>query len=57
MRFKDAQGALTNAHLVALIDAWPPAIIQKLKLPSSLRHCDLELGFCAAINQLGRTTK
>lgn len=34
MRFKDSQSPLTNAHLIALIDAWPPAIIQKLKGPA-----------------------
>lgn len=34
MRFKDVQGELSNAHLVALIDAWPPATTIKLKGPA-----------------------
>ncbi|MED5439741.1 MAG: thioesterase family protein [Pseudomonadota bacterium] len=31
MRFNDCTGPLTEAHLVALIDSWPPATLQKLK--------------------------
>jgi acyl-CoA thioesterase len=31
VRFKEAVNQLTEAHLVALIDAWPPTILQKLK--------------------------
>ena len=31
MRFKGVEGLLSNAHLVALIDAWPPATCIKLK--------------------------
>ena len=31
MRFNDCSGPLTEAHLVALIDSWPPATLQKLK--------------------------
>lgn len=33
MRFNagDEQQAMTNAHLLALIDAWPPTLLQKLK--------------------------
>lgn len=34
MRFKDMQGELSNAHLVALIDAWPPATTIKLRGPA-----------------------
>lgn len=31
VRFKDADGPLTESHLIALIDAWPPTVLQKLK--------------------------
>lgn len=34
MRFKQEAGLLTTAHLIALIDAWPPTVIQKLKTPA-----------------------
>ena len=31
VRFKDEGSAFTEEHLIALIDAWPPTVIQKLK--------------------------
>lgn len=31
MRFSDCQNDLSEVHLVALIDAWPPTTLQKLK--------------------------
>lgn len=31
IRFKHVSGAATTAHLLALIDAWPPAILSQLK--------------------------
>ena len=31
MRFNEGQGQLTNPHLVALIDSWPPTVMQKIK--------------------------
>lgn len=31
MRFNDCQADLSEVHLVALIDAWPPTTLQKLK--------------------------
>ncbi len=34
MRLRDAPEALTDAHLVALIDAWPPAILPYLNRPA-----------------------
>jgi len=34
MRFREAPETLTDAHLVALIDAWPPAILPYLKRPA-----------------------
>ncbi|MEW6998526.1 acyl-CoA thioesterase [Colwelliaceae bacterium BS250] len=34
MRFKQAPEKITDAHLIALIDAWPPAVLQMLKWPA-----------------------
>lgn len=34
MRFKKASEQITNAHLIALIDAWPPTLLQQLRLPA-----------------------
>ena len=34
MRFREAPEVLTDAHLVALIDAWPPAILPYLNRPA-----------------------
>ncbi|GAC35416.1 acyl-CoA thioesterase [Paraglaciecola polaris] len=34
MRFTDPPKALTDAHLIALIDGWPPATLQMLKWPA-----------------------
>ena len=34
MRLREAPETLTNAHLVALIDAWPPAILPYLNRPA-----------------------
>ena len=31
VRFKEGGNTLTDSHLVALIDAWPPTVLQKLK--------------------------
>ena len=31
MRFNEGSGTMTDAHLLALIDAWPPTLLQKLK--------------------------
>ncbi len=34
MRFRQPPEAITDAHLIALIDAWPPAILTHLKAPA-----------------------
>lgn len=31
MRLNEGEGHLTNPHLIALIDSWPPTVIQKIK--------------------------
>jgi len=34
MRFNEGEGQLSEAHLIALIDAWPPTLLQKLRSPA-----------------------
>jgi acyl-CoA thioesterase len=34
MRFREPPEAITDAHLIALIDGWPPAILTHLKAPA-----------------------
>ncbi len=34
MRFKQPPSALTDAHLISLIDAWPPTVLQMMKKPA-----------------------
>lgn len=34
IRFKESGDNFSEAHLVALIDAWPPTVLQKLKSPA-----------------------
>ncbi len=35
MRFKESGEQFSEAHLIALIDAWPPTVLQKLKKPAA----------------------
>lgn len=34
MQFREAPEAITDAHIVALVDAWPPAVLPHLKSPA-----------------------
>lgn len=34
MRFREAPETMTDAHIVALVDAWPPAVLPYLKKPA-----------------------
>lgn len=34
MRFKEAPAEWTESHLIALIDTWPPTLLQQLKTPA-----------------------
>jgi acyl-CoA thioesterase len=34
MRFTDAPEKITDAHIISLIDVWPPTILQQLKWPA-----------------------
>lgn len=45
MRFKQAPGELTDAHLVALIDVWPPTVLQTLRWPAPASTMSWNLEF------------
>ncbi|WP_371188618.1 acyl-CoA thioesterase [Thalassotalea maritima] len=34
MRFSEAPQSITDAHIITLIDSWPPAVLQMLKWPA-----------------------
>lgn len=34
MKLREAGGQMTNAHLLGLLDAWPPVVLQNLKRPA-----------------------
>lgn len=45
MRFKEAPKAITNAHIMCLIDTWPPTIAQQLNDPAPLSSMSWYLEF------------
>ncbi|MDF2177703.1 thioesterase family protein [Aliiglaciecola sp. CAU 1673] len=45
MRFKEAPEQVTDAHLIALIDAWPPTILQMLRWPAPASTMSWNLEF------------
>lgn len=45
MRFKKGPDEMTDAHLVSIIDAWPPAILQMLKWPAPASTVSWHLEF------------
>lgn len=45
MRFKQAPTAFTDAHLVSIIDAWPPTLLQMLKWPAPASTVSWNLEF------------
>jgi acyl-CoA thioesterase II len=45
MRFKKPPAQITDAHIVALIDAWPPTLIQQLRLPAPASTVSWNLEF------------
>ncbi len=45
MRFSDAPQAITDAHLIALADAWPPAPLQMLRWPAPASSISWNLEF------------
>jgi len=52
MRFNDGERALSNAHLVALIDAWPPTLLQKLKSPAPCASVTWSIEMVTPLSQL-----
>lgn len=68
MRFVDTPNQLTDAHIITLIDAWPPTVLQLMKQPAPAStmswniefthpHPEFEpsdwLGYCARTRQAG----
>jgi len=45
MRFKQPPKQISDAHLICLIDAWPPAVIQMMKRPSPASTMSWNLEF------------
>ncbi|MBW8190119.1 thioesterase family protein [Neiella marina] len=45
MRFKQPPANISDAHLIALIDAWPPTILQMLKWPAPASTMSWNLEF------------
>ena len=45
MRFKEHNSAISDAHLVALIDVWPPTVLQMFKKPSMASSMNWNLEF------------
>lgn len=45
MRFSEAPAEVTDAHLIALIDAWPPTILQMLRWPAPASTMSWNLEF------------
>jgi len=55
MRFKEVSGPLSEVHLVALIDAWPPATLQKLRSPAPCASVTWSLDICTPLSTLPTT--
>lgn len=45
MRFKQAPAAISDAHLITLIDAWPPTVLQMLRWPAPASTMSWNLEF------------
>ena len=56
MRFSDGSAPLTNAHLVALIDAWPPVLLQKLRQPAPCASITWSVELVSPLHLLGPAT-
>ncbi len=50
MRFKKPTVAFNDAHLIALIDAWPCTVLQQLKLPAPASTMNWNLEFPQTVN-------
>jgi len=45
MRFKEAPQTITEAHIISMIDAWPPTLIQQLRWPAPASTVSWNLEF------------
>lgn len=45
MRYSKPPAVITDAHIIALIDAWPPTLIQQLRLPAPASTVSWNLEF------------
>lgn len=45
MRFKNAPESITDAHLITLIDAWPPTLLQMMRWPAPASTVSWNLEF------------
>jgi len=45
MRFKHAPEVITDAHIITMIDAWPPTLLQMMKLPAPASTVSWNLEF------------
>lgn len=52
MRFSDNPSCFTNEHLIALIDAWPPTVLQKLKTLAPCATVTWSLELVTPLSQL-----
>ncbi|ASM56067.1 hypothetical protein PNIG_b0486 [Pseudoalteromonas nigrifaciens] len=50
MRFKETPAAITEAHIIALTDAWPPTLLQMFKQPAPASSMSWYLEFVQAPN-------
>lgn len=45
MRFKKPPASITDAHIITMIDAWPPTLLQMMKLPAPASTVSWNLEF------------
>ncbi len=57
MRFKESGNNFSEAHLVALIDAWPPTVLQKLKSPAPCATVSWNIEIVQPLSLLENTLK
>ena len=55
MRFKEAPREISDAHIIAMIDAWPPTLLQMLRLPAPASTVTWEVEFIHPIKSLQPT--
>lgn len=53
MRFRKAPDSITDAHLIALIDAWPPSVLQMVKGPAPASTLSWNLEFIHPHSPIG----